>query len=437
MTRWKELLAGKFRQDVVWNLASLGVLSVCGTLLLILIGRTYDEATLGVFQQTATAYFIFSQLAVAGIDRSTLRAVAAHADDRVLRRSIIGGALVSTIVLAGLVTAFYWASIPWLATWFHDSPRVPIGLAASAPGLFFFALNKVLLAVVNGVQRMRAFAVYQALRYLLLLLGLVGFLVFDVERQYGDRLAAVFSIEEIVLSLVLGIEVWRQMSAPARGEERTERRGTWRTWSGEHLRYGVKSVASGVLLEINTYVDTAMIGHFMTDTAVGVYAVASQIAQGLFQILWVLQNVYNPILAREIAGRRFDELMITVRRGRRWTYAGMAIVGLAAVYLYPFVVDLMFAKPGFLASWGPFNYLMIGTVLAAGYIPFAQTLLMSGHPGWHTLYMVATVICNVIGNWILIPILGIEGAAISTGGALFLSVFILKATVRWRVGLRI
>lgn len=437
MARLKELLAGKFQRDVLWNLASLAVLSVSGMLLLIVIGRAYDEATLGVFQQTATAYFIFSQLAVAGIDRSTLRAVAEHAQDREKRRSIIAGALVATVVLALVVTGLYWASIGWLTTWFHDSPRVPMGLAVSAPGLFFFALNKVLLSVVNGMQRMRAFAVYQALRYLLLLLGLVGFLVLDVEREYGDRLAAIFSIEEAVLFLVLAYEVWRNAASAGERRPDRERKGAWRQWSREHLHFGLKSVASGVLLEVNTYVDTFMIGHFMTDSAVGVYAVASQIAQGLYQILWVLQNVFNPILAREIAARRFDELMVTIRKGRRWTYAGMAGVGLVAVYLYPFVVNIMFDKPGFLASWTPFNYLMLGTVLAAGYIPFAQTLLMSGHPGWHTIYMVTTVMCNVIGNAVLIPILGLEGAAISTAASMFASVFILKAMVRWRVGLRL
>ena len=36
----------------------------------------------------------------------------------------------------------------------------------AAPGLFCFAINKVLFGVVNGLRRMRAFAIYTSLRYI-------------------------------------------------------------------------------------------------------------------------------------------------------------------------------------------------------------------------------------------------------------------------------
>jgi O-antigen/teichoic acid export membrane protein len=429
MARLKELLSGKFQQDVIWNFASLAVLGASGILLNVLIGRCYDEAALGIFNQTLAAWFLFSQLAVIGIDRSTLRAVAEHVDDRGKVTSITVAALAATAVLAALVTALYVASFGWLERWYRGSPNVGLGLSVSAPGLFFFAINKVLLAVVNGVQRMRAFAIYQSLRYLLLLVGLAGFFVFDTERKHGPRLFAVFSIGELTLFFVLAIDVSRQIDLRLVRD--------CRAWIEEHLRFGVKSLASGVLLEMNAYVDVFMISHFMTDKDAGVYSFASQLAQGLNQVFFVLQNVYNPILARGIALARFDELRATIRRGRLWTYAGMAVVGAIAVLVYPHALIVLTDKPGFLASWAPFNYLVLGLVLSAGYLPFAQTLLMSGHPGWHTVYMAITVIINLVGNALLIPVLGLEGSAISTAAAMLASVFLLRAMVRWRVGLKL
>jgi O-antigen/teichoic acid export membrane protein len=80
---------------------------------------------------------------------------------------------------------------------------------------------------------------------------------------------------------------------------------------------------------------------------------------------------------------------------------------------------------------------MLGIVLASGYIPFGQTLLMGGRPGWHTGLMAATVASNVIGNSILIPIYGLNGAAAATAIATVLSVFVLKALVKWRLGFRL
>lgn len=425
----KPVREGKFRQDVLWNFASLAVLGISGIALNVVIGSVYDEAVLGVFNQALAAYIFFSQIAVGGINLSALRAIAEHAHDRAKVSSIIAGSLAPTFALAAITTLAYFLARGAIADWL-DSQAVARGIAASAPGLFFFALNKVQLAVVNGVQRMRAFAVYQALRYFLILLGLIGFVVFDGERTHGADLAFVFTIAEGLLFVILAIEVGRCVTFPIPGD--------WRAWSVTHLRYGVKSVFSGVLLELNARVDVLMIGHFMQDSAVGIYTCAAMIAEGVYQLLVVLQNVYNPILAREIAAKRFDALIAMVRKGRRWTYLAMLGVGALAVVLYPHAVHLAFPdKPDFAQSWWPFIYLMLGILLASGYIPFANTLLMAGHPGWHTGYMVVTVMCNVIGNWLLIPILGLEGAAISTANSMFLSIFVLKALVRNRVGLKL
>ena len=213
--------------------------------------------------------------------------------------------------------------------------------------------------------------------------------------------------------------------------------GAWRAWSRTHMRYGLKSIASGVLLELNARVDVLMIGHFMSDDDVGVYTFAAMIAEGVYQLLVVLQNLYNPILAREIAARRMDELHATIARGKRWTYAGMAAAGALAVVLYPFALSVLTDKPGFAASEVPFRWLILGIVLAAGYIPFGQTLLMAGFPGWHTGYMVLTVMFNVVGNWFLIQSHGLTGAAISTANSMFLGVFVLSAFVKRKVGLRL
>lgn len=423
----------RFDEAVIWNVGSLVVLGVSGILLNVLIGRLYDEATLGVFNQALAAYIFFSQLAVGGVNSSVLRAVAEQRDDRQRLTSIVVGGFVLTAALSAAATIVYVFARDAIASWL-DSPATATGILASAPGLFFFALNKVALGVVNGVQRMRAFAVYTALRYFLILVALLGFLLLDVHRANGAYLAFVFSFSEGVLFLFLLVEVLRQLSRPILP--------AWREWSRTHFAYGVKSMASGVLLELNARVDVLMIGHFMSDAFVGIYTVAAMIAEGVYQLLVVLQNMYNPVLARELAARRFEELRATIAKARVRTYGAMLGVGAVAVLVYPHVVRIMMGEGGergldYSQSWTPFALLMLGIWLASGYIPFAQTLLMANQPAWHTLYMVLAVLFNVIGNWFLIPVWGLAGAALSTASSMFLSVFVLKALVRSRTGLRL
>ncbi len=416
----------RFQAALLWNIGSLAVLGVSGIALNVLIARLYDESALGVFNQALAAYIFFSQAAVGGLDRSALKEVAPHAHDRARVREIVVGCLVPTLALSALTTILFWFARVPIAGWL-ESPGTAEGIAAATPGLFFFAINKVLLATVNGLSRMRAFAVFQALRYVLILVALLGFALFDRERVQANRLAGVFSLAEGVLFLVLALEVWIQLHGPLLG--------AWRGWVRRHLDYGLKSVGSGVLLELNARVDVLMIGWFLSDAQVGVYTIAAMIAEGVYQLLVVLQNLYNPILARELAAHRLEALHATIQRGKWRTYAGMAAAGAIAVLVFPWVLPILTDKPGFAESLVPFRWLILGIVLSAGYIPFAQTLLMAGHPGTHTLYMVLTVLINVVGNALLIPHLGLAGAAISTANSMFLGVFVLRAFVQRRTGL--
>jgi Na+-driven multidrug efflux pump len=151
----------------------------------------------------------------------------------------------------------------------------------------------------------------------------------------------------------------------------------------------------------------------------------------------VLQNVYNPLLARHLALGERDELVAVVRRGRVRTWIGMAAVGALAVALYPLALRLLAVRPEFLASHLPFAILIAGIVAAAGYLPFGQLLLMGGRPGTHTLLMTLTVLTNVVGNSILIPTHGLAGAAAATAVSMAVSIVLLRVLVRARLGLRI
>ncbi|MBL8858976.1 MAG: oligosaccharide flippase family protein [Planctomycetes bacterium] len=412
----------KFRSDVAWNFASLAVLGVSGIALNVLIGLHWDAATLGVFNQALAAYIFFSQAAVGGINLSALRAIAEQPLDRAHVSRVVWACLLPTTLLASLVTAAYWFARDPLGAML-DSPAVAEAIAWSAPGLFFFAINKVLMSVTNGLGRMRAFAIFTSTRYLGILIALLVAMRLEMP---GARLAYVFSAAEAFLFLVLAVDVGRAIdwSRPCELSRAVR----------DHVAYGMKSVLSGVLLELNAKVDIWMIGVFLSDKLVGVYTFAAMIAEGVFQLLIVLQNNYNPVLARLLARRDFVTLKSVVNKGRKWTYAGLAAVAVIAVLLYPVALSILTNKPAFEESWMPFGLLMAGIVVASGYIPFGQTLLMANQPGWHTLLMILIVIVNVIGNWILIPLFGLNGAAAATAISMGASVVFLKLMVKRRVG---
>lgn len=416
-------LPGKFQSDVVWNVASLAVLGIAGLALNVLIGEHWDESTLGVFNQALAAYTFFSMAAVGGIDRSALRAVAEAGPDRARAAAAAWATLVPTALLAAVVAAAYWFA-RWPIARLLESDGVARAIEASAPGLFFFALNKVLLAIVNGERRMRAFAVYQSLRYLGILVALFAAMRADLD---GDRLMVVFTASEACLFVVAGLDVSRGLRFAPSG---------WTSEVRGHVVFGAKSAFSGVLLELNAKVDVWMIGIVMSDAAVGVYTYAAMLAEGLYQLVVVLQNVYNPILARHIAAGERDAVHEVVRRGRTWSWLGITVVAAVAVAAFPLALSIVGARPEFSGAHWPFAVLAGGIALASGYLPFGQMLLMGGRPATHTVLMATTVLANVVGNAILIPRYGIVGAAAATAVSMALSVVLLRVLVRAKLDIR-
>ncbi len=412
----------RLRAGVTWNVASLAVLGLAGIALNVLIGRYFGAAALGVFNQVMGAYILFSMAAAGGINYSLLGAVAESPKDRPRVAGAIIGALLPTILLAAAVTSAFFASRNWVAGSL-DSPGVAIGMRLAAPGLFFFALNKQLLAVVNGMQRMRAFAIYQALRYVLIL---AGFLILWQRDCSGDELSFVWTFAEGILFVVLAVEVGLQVS--------------WRLavdvahWSRVHLIFGSRSVLSAMLLELNAKVDIWMLGLWLDDASVGVYSLAANLAEGFYQLIVVLQNNFNPRLAHLIARGARAELEALIVKSRRWIVPSFAAAALAAAALYPWTLPLLAKGPEFSESWSSFAILVGAIGALAAWLPFGNLLLMGKRPAWNTLLMVLVVAVNVAANALFIPLLGIAGAAAGTALALGAFALLLKLLSRRELG---
>ena len=80
---------------------------------------------------------------------------------------------------------------------------------------------------------------------------------------------------------------------------------------------------------------------------------------------------------------------------------------------------------------------MIGIVINAGYRPFLGILLQGGRPGSHTLLTGFLVLSNIILNVMLIPLLGIFGAAVATALIFVLEGVFLSVSARKLLGIRL
>ncbi len=411
------------RRDVVWNLASLALAGALGILLNFLIGLLYGAAALGVFNQVFAAFSLASQLAALGLHYSALRATAVAADPGE-RRAVVVGALLATAGVAAVAALAFAAAGGAIASLVH-SPDVARGVALAAPGLFCFALDKVALGCLNGLRRMRTYAVLYAARFVLMIAGLLVFVALGAD---GATLPLVVSLSEAVVLLSALLALRRELGPVPRGRLSQQIR--------QHLRFGAKGFMSG-LFELFARVDILVVGTFAADRVVGAFSFAATLWEGLYQILFILRVNFAPVVARLWAEGERDQLAAVIRRARNQTYAGALAAGALAVAGYALLLPLVTADAEFVATWPSFAILVGGTVIAAGYNPFLPLLLYADRPGQNTALMLVVFAVNAAGNLLLVPQLGAIGSACATAVALAASALLVRTAAGRQLGLRI
>jgi O-antigen/teichoic acid export membrane protein len=388
----------KMGRDVLWNLGALGVVASAGIVLNVLIARLYDPAVLGAFNQVLTFFIILSQVGALGIHFSVLRHIAEQPETLPRTRAVISSALVVVLCIASL-TAIALALASGFIGRLLDSESVAAGLLASAPAVWLFALNKVLLNAFNALRAMRAFACYQALRPTCWVL-FAG--VFAATSIPGHALPWILTLTEGVMLLgLLGPLVWWGLIGGF---------GRSLAWVRTHLRFGWAAFVGGGLAEANSRVDIVVLGIFASDRTVGIYSAASMLVEGLVQLAAVLRNNLNPVIARLVHEGQRNELRTLISRGARLSLAALAAACVITLLAFPPIVRLALGSEEYLAAWPALGIMCAGLVLSSAMLPFDMFFIQVGLPALQTWIRLAVIVVNIAAAIALVPWLGMLGA---------------------------
>jgi O-antigen/teichoic acid export membrane protein len=422
------LQKSRFTRDFIWNVASLGVLGVSGMLINSIILSACGNAALGVFNQVFAIYIIASQLAVGGLQFSTLKHCS-HVQDNLPECALVTSSALMLVALLGLPICLGLFLLRPIIGREILSPAVAEGLGYAVPGLFLYSLNKVLLMVLNGLRHMRAFAIFQALRYLLILGGVILVIILGWP---GSRLPLSLTLAEVLLFIGL----WEYIRHKLFSLEFSFS-AVMRSWFRRHLSFGTRGFLSGVLIEMNTRVDVLLIGYFLSDVMVGIYSFGAVFAEGFAQLCIVMRQNLDPLIGQAFAERDRERIMALSSKVRQKFLPLMVGLGAALVAGFPLLIWLISPDPANWKSWGILAILVGGIVVGASYRPFSGILLLGGRPGMFTFLMASSVTLNALLNLLLIPHLGIAGSALATSTVYMLEALAVVLMARQLFGIRL
>jgi O-antigen/teichoic acid export membrane protein len=408
----KKITDSKFNIDLLWNFSSFALIAVLGVLVNVVIAKTYGNEGLGVFNQVYAIYLMLSQLAVGGVHLAVQRYIPIYSN-RVQERSTIlfSSLLISgilSIIIISLAYTFYWLPGKLL-----HSNSVQESYQLTMFGLLFFSFNKVLISFHNGLRNMKAFAIFQLLRYVFLMAGILLVVYLNLGIIY---LASSLAISEVFLFIICFLYSLKFLSFNLNFSH-------FNRWNKINFKFGNKALAGNFLLDINTKVDVFVIGIFFSDALVGIYSFASTFAEGFMLLPVLVRNNLNPVLAKlkTKSNKQFVSKILKISIRKSFKFIGF--FALLGILFFPLVFFIFDINENRFISWSIFSTLVLCMGISGGYQPLLMMLNQFGKPMQQTYLIILLFTSNLVLNLALVPLLGI---AVATGSVFILQIFLQK-----------
>jgi O-antigen/teichoic acid export membrane protein len=356
---------------------------------------------------------IAATLSMVGMTQGVIRYVSFYKGKEDKGR--IKGTIISTLKITlplSLILAFV---LFWQASWisihvFHDANLTPI-LRIFAIGIPFSVLASNLLSTTVGFQDMRynVYAQYifqeplklAAIVVLLLLgFGVLGAAWGWVLAIIAMSFLAFYFLEKNVFPIfktkVKAVSVDKEL-----------------------LSFSLPLLFAGIAGLIMGWTDTLMLGYFSSSADVGIYNVALPTAQLIRAIPGALGVIFFPVISELYARNKIEDLRRTYSVVTKWMLALICPPFLLVLLFPDQIIKILFGAE-YIAGATALSILVFGFMIGSVVGPASQTLQAYGRTKtvMMTNYIGAAI--NFLLNLLLIPIYGVNGAAIATGFSLAL-----------------
>lgn len=408
-----------------WLLSLAGVVASAtfGFVFVIVITRGLGASEAGVFFATSALFIIIMNATQFGAPSGVVRTLARlRALDRVSDiRTTLGVALSPAVLCSVLLAILIYVYAPELSRALLAGPDEEAGvpyLRALAPFLPMMAAYEVVVSATRGLGSMLPYVAISNLgiapaRPLLALAVIAS----------GLGATAVAIAWALPQAIGLLVAIWA-LAALVRKAERDEpsqdtngRKPS--ALASEFWRFtgplGVAVVLQVVLLSL----DTILLAALASPAEAAIYkTAASVILQGTFaQTAIVL--VIGPLLSGLLAQDERQRAQSIYQTATWWIAALAWPIYLSLAIFAPLVMSLF--GPEFVAGEDALRILALTMLVAMAAGPATAALVMSGRSSWNLTNVGVALSLNVILNLLLIPRLGMTGAAIAWSVSIIVS----------------
>jgi O-antigen/teichoic acid export membrane protein len=335
--------------------------------------------------------------------------------------SFTGGLFVSVLTL--VVGGFVFTGIRY-AFWGYDLIRIPnaaviLAILIYIPYMLWFCN----LSVHLGRNRMLSYNIVWVLQPVVAFLGyvLIWFLV-PPEADLRIKLAWVFLSYSagILVSLAVGLAILARdglvrLSYP--------KGALWQS-----AKFGIQIHIGSFVGFLGLRINVPFLTYLMDEAAVGIYSIPMVIGESFKRIFSSIAIALLPVAssAEEEKGRTLINVVLRIT-----IFICVVTLGLFALVCRPVIIFLF--KEEFAPSVEPARVILIWVLFSSLNKVFQSDAIGRGKPIWVTYTTVATFAVLFASAWVLVPSMGVMGAAWASsfsavaGFVLWIGIYLAKA----------
>lgn len=412
-TDLKEILQ-KGSQAVVFRLSGI----VLSYLFTTMVSRSYGIKTWGAIALSYTTIQLISRFSRLGLDRAALKLISEHRELK--EHEAIGSTytkalsiLLPSTVVAGLLLALFFEITGNQFSEQLYTYRWPLG--CSIPIFSLLYLN------IWGLRALKRIKEYVLLENTSIFLFSISFLFLFQQIEWQGNISIIAFFAAITVTCVLSFLLWARYGSLSLSLKHSV--------SGKSLfKLAIPLLITSSLYLLMGQIDTLMIAAYIGEEEVGVYNIFTKVVRFTAIAVTGVESIFLPKISKFYINKNWKGLERMALKSNLLVTGATIAMALLLLLFKKSILSFFGADSHLLfAAMSTFYWLLAARFMHAilGNSPFI--LNMTDHQKVMTKIALIATLSNVLLNAILIPKMGIEGAAIAS--LVSLLVFNLSAVV--------
>lgn len=372
----------------------------------VIIARNTMQSEYGLFSLGFALFNIFAMISCLGLLGGTSRYIGYFRgkNDVKKARSVISSSLQLAITASVVCSLLVFFTSDFISQHIFHSQELATVIKIFSIGIPFFVIIEILSSIYVGFDRAEPKAYFSVLRDALKV-SLVAAAIFLCSSFLGMIYAYVLSI--VIAGVVFLLYTTKKYPIAKKGEKNIN------LMRKELLYFSIPLLTAGILGMIMGWMDTLMLGYFKTPDVVGLYNAARPISGITTILLYPLIFISTPVLSQLYSRNLIDEMKRNYAVLTKWIFSATLPI-LLIIFLFPeTVLNITFGFRYIQASTA-LQILALGMSLLVFLGPNEVMLIVMGKTKLLMRNNLVAVIANLALNILLIPWMGILGAATAT-----------------------